>query len=90
MINLKVGGFTKFRVVNDDDLKVFHEALEGFTGSSFEPLIVSTQVVAGTNYKFICNAQMVTNPPIDYTAEIMIFKPLEGKAVMTQLTELNV
>lgn len=82
------GGWSKFRAVTEDDLAVFQEAMDGFTGSCFEPLIVSTQVVAGTNYRFICNAKMVTNPPKQYTADVRIYKPLKEKAVITHIEEI--
>ncbi|MGO0881518.1 hypothetical protein ACTPDI_01955 [Clostridioides difficile] len=59
-------------------------------GVDYEPLIVATQVVAGTNFKFICNATAITNPPKDYLAEIIIFKALflVKKMVMQQLQVL--
>ncbi len=57
------GGFTKFRPVEEADLKLFQEAIGGLEGVNYEPLIVATQVVAGTNYKFICNAEAVVLNP---------------------------
>lgn len=81
------GGFTKFRPVGEDDLKVFQEAMGGLEGVDYEPLIVSTQVVAGTNYKFICNAEAVVLNPRPYLAEVSIFQPLpseeEAKPIVT-------
>lgn len=83
-----VGGWTKFRPVTEEDFAVFNEALNGLVGVSYEPLIVATQLVNGTNYRFICNATTMTNPPSDYLAEITIFKPLEGPAVITSIKQL--
>lgn len=70
------GGWTKFRVVTDEDIEIFKEATKGLVGVTYEALIVSTQIVAGTNYKFICNAATVTLSPVEYLAEVLIFKPL--------------
>ncbi len=83
------GGFTKFRPVEEDDLKVFQEAKGGLTGVDYEPLIVATQIVAGTNYKFICNAEAVVLNPHPYLAEVSIFQPLpsekETKPIITDI-----
>lgn len=87
------GGFTKFRPVEEDDLKVFQEATEGLTGVDYEPLIVATQVVTGTNYEFICNAEAVVLTPRPYLAEISIFQPLpsekETKPVITSIHAID-
>ncbi len=87
------GGFTKFRPVEKDDLKLFEEVMEGLAGVDYEPLIVATQVVAGTNYKFICNAEAVVLNPRPYLAEISIFQPLpsekEAKPIITGIHALN-
>lgn len=87
------GGFTKFRPVEEEDLKLFEEVKEGLTGVNYEPLIVATQVAAGTNYNFICNAEAVVLAPRPYLAEISIFKPLpsekEAKPIITGIHAVN-
>lgn len=77
------GSWTKFRVVTDEDVEIFKEATERLVGVTYEPLIVSTQIVAGTNYKFICNAATVMLSPVEYLAEVLIFKPLPSASDTT-------
>lgn len=89
-MSLFVGGWSKFRTVEEDDLKVFNEAVGMLKGVDYEALIVATQVVAGTNYKFICNATSVTNPPHDYLVEIVVFKPLPCDEHDATITSINV
>lgn len=88
----KAGGWTEFRYVTDEDIKVFEDALTDFVGSFFEsPLIVATQIVNGTNYKFIGNARRIVAPEYDgaYTAEVFIYKPIEGKPTVTEVKEIE-
>ena len=48
------------------------------------------QVVAGTNYRFVCKAKTVTPNPETYRAEVIVFKPLpgQGEAKITKITRL--
>ena len=89
-MSLFVGGWSKFRAVEEEDLKVFNEAVGMLEGVGYEPLIVSTQVVAGTNFKFICNATSVTNPPQNYLAEIVVFIPLPCDEHNATITSINI
>ncbi|MCL2106087.1 MAG: hypothetical protein FWH26_03365 [Oscillospiraceae bacterium] len=52
------GPYSADRELSAQDLAVFTEVLEyqNFTETSYEPLLVSTQVVAGTNYRFTATA----------------------------------
>ena len=70
------GGYTKFRPVTEEDKKIFEKAMEKLVGVGYEPLIVSTQVVEGENYRFVCNAEMLGVKPTYYLAGVTIFVPL--------------
>ncbi|WP_227827948.1 MULTISPECIES: hypothetical protein [unclassified Clostridioides] len=87
------GGWANIRLLNEDDLKVFNETKGTLLGVEYEPLIVSTQIVAGTNYKFICKAETVSNKPKKYLAEVNIFKPLSfeknNKAIIKSINKIN-
>ena len=63
-----------------DELKdIFSKALEGLTGAKYEPVeLVATQVVAGTNYKFLANGTKTTNPVTKGTYYIIINEDLQG------------
>lgn len=88
--NMITGGYTKFRPLNEEEQAIFDEATKGIVGVDYEPLLVATQVVAGTNYKYICNACLVSPEPICYGAEVIIFKPLPGQGdpVITSIREI--
>ena len=64
-----------------DELKdIFTKALEGLVGATYEPQkLIATQVVAGTNYKFLAKGSKTTNPVTKGTYYITIYKDLEGK-----------
>ena len=82
------GGWTSYHKLTNEDQSVFDEALYGFVGVSYSPNSVSTQVVAGTNYRFKCTASM---PPAEvvWEAIIEISQPLgEGKPYITGITRI--
>lgn len=83
-----LGAYTKFRPLTKEDKKVFDLALEGLVGVDYEPLIVATQVVAGTNYKFVCNATIVYPDSIPFLAMVKVFAPLSEGAVPV-IMEIN-
>jgi len=75
--------------IEDAAQKAFKEAFEGFVGVVYSPVAVSQQIVAGINYKFFCNAETVTVLPYNYAAIVSIYQPLEGKARITGIKEIN-
>lgn len=75
--NIMPGGYTSYRPVTVEDKILFRQALQ-LMGADYEPLLVATQVVAGKNYSFICNANMVTLHSISYLAKVVIFQPLSS------------
>ncbi|WP_330442739.1 hypothetical protein [Flavobacterium sp. C4GT6] len=74
-----VGGWTPFHPLTAEDKAVFDQAMKGFVGVKYTPQSVSTQVVAGKNYRFKCTASM---PPAEvvWEAIVEIFQPLNGGA----------
>ncbi len=82
-----VGGWTAYHALTAEDKKVFEEALAGFVGVTYTPQAVSTQIVAGTNYRFKCIASM---PPsnVIWEAVVEIYAPLEGKPHITNITKV--
>jgi len=75
------GGWTSYSTrISSDAQKAFDEALKGFTGVHYTPLAVASQVVAGMNYRFFCNAQVVYPDAPNYGALVQINKPLVGPA----------
>ena len=63
-----------------DELKdLFNKALEGLLGGNYEPVkLLATQVVNGTNYKFLANGTKTTNPITVGTYNITINESTDG------------
>jgi hypothetical protein len=82
-----VGGWSPYHKLTPEDQKVFDEALKGFVGVKYTPNAVSTQVVAGMNYRFKCTASM---PPamVVWEAMVEIYKPLDGKPYITGIVRI--
>lgn len=73
------GGYTQQKPLGDQERELFRQVTHGMTGVSYTPESVATQIVAGTNYRFICTAKSATLNPETYQAEVIVFKPLPGR-----------
>jgi mevalonate kinase len=84
---LVAGGWSAYHKLTPEDKAVFDEATKGFVGVTYTPQTVSTQVVAGVNYRFKCLASI---PPAEvvWEAIVEIFKPLNGKPYITGIIRL--
>ena len=82
--------YTGQRPLEASDRELFRRATTGMTGVSYTPESVATQVVAGTNYRFICTAKTTTPGLETYEAEIIVFQPLpgQGEAKIAKITRL--
>lgn len=70
-----VGGYSSPTIISSDIREMFDKAiLQIDTYTHITPLSVSTQIVAGTNYKFECTAISAKGKKVK--GEIIIFKPL--------------
>ena len=74
-----------------DELKdIFNKALEGLLGATYEPQeLVATQVVAGTNYKFLANGTKTTNPITKGTYYIYVNKDLQGNVSLLDIETIE-
>lgn len=83
-----VGGYTE---VEDSEItnelkEIFESATKGLLGASYEPIkLVATQVVSGTNYKFLANGTKTTNPITKGTYYITIYKDLQGNVELKDI-----
>ena len=84
----KVGGYTEYRKVTDEDLKVFHE-VKFPVGVGYTPKEVATQVVNGTNYNFKCIKKVVAPGAKEEHAIVHIYKPTQGKAELKEIIPAN-
>lgn len=78
------GGWTSYSTqISKEAQNAFNEALKNHTGVHYTPLAVASQVVAGINYRFLCDAQIVYPDAPHYAAFVQIFKPLNGPAILS-------
>jgi hypothetical protein len=83
------GGWTPFSTkIPDDVLAVFKKSFAGFVGVNYTPLAFASQVVAGTNFKFFCNAKGVYPGALNEAAMVTIFRPLQGDPHITSIEKV--
>jgi len=71
----------------EDAKAAFDKAAEQFTGSDIQPLaLLGTQVVAGTNYVFICKSTLTTQEPVGGIQIVTVYVDLEGNAEITNIS----
>ena len=76
-----VGGYTEQRNLNEEELQLFSNTYTG--EDTLTPVTVATQVVAGTNYRFICK------DPKGNQMVVVIYQPLPGQGdpMVTQVSK---
>ncbi len=72
-----VGGFSEQRPLTAEDSAAFAEGTKDYAYLNLKPLSVSSQVVAGMNYIFVCEMKAFGGPAEQ--ANVRIFKPLPGR-----------
>ena len=75
-----VGGYSKTRKLTSDEKELFHQVTTSLQGAEYEPENVATQIVAGTNYRFLCKARLLDEKGKKgkrYYAVIVIHKSAE-------------
>ena len=72
-----VGGFSEQRPLTKEDSTVFATATKDYAYLGLKPLSVSTQVVAGMNYLFVCEMKAFGGPAVQ--TNVKIFRPLPGR-----------
>lgn len=87
--NIK-GGWSSFSPVTKEDEKIFSKAINGLLGVKYTPELVSYQIVAGKNYRFICRAVSTTNPPREYYASVTFYVNLDGEIENFNILDLSV
>lgn len=72
-----LGGYSEQRPLTAEDSAVFAEATKDYAYLGLKPLSVATQIVAGTNYLFVCEMKAFGGPATQ--TNVKIFKPLPGQ-----------
>lgn len=73
------GGYSELRLLTADDSLAFASAVKD--NENLKPVLVSSQIVAGTNYRFRCE-QMNADSTFS-SVEVKIFQPLPGEGEPT-------
>jgi hypothetical protein len=90
MSNTIAGGWSGFSFeIKDAESNVFNTALLGFMGVKYIPLAVATQVVAGTNYCFLCKGITSDLHATEIVTKVHIYQPLEGDAHISEIIRIN-
>lgn len=74
--------------LSTEQKEVFNKAVEGLTGVEYTPITcLGTQIVAGTNYRFLCKATQTNEQPVTKLAIIEIYEDLKGQVEITSICE---
>ena len=76
--------------VTEEAQAVLDKALEGFVGSNVEPVaLLATQVVAGTNYCFLCRVTPVVPNAQSTYCLVYVYHALDGSARILEFQEVT-
>ena len=68
--------------------QAFNNAMNDVMGLNYHPIAFSAQIVDGINYKFFCNSEASSSPPISGAAIVTIFAPTNGAAHITHIQSI--
>ena len=75
----------------EDAQAAFDKVTEQLDGASYTPVaLLSTQVVAGTNYCILCQITPVVPDPVPTWALVYIYADLQGNAEILNIYELYI
>ena len=77
-------------VIPQDAKDVFDKAAENLDGNELEPMaLLGTQVVAGTNYAFLCFSTLQTDETINGIQVVTVYEDLDGNAGITNISTVD-
>ena len=91
----KTGGWTistdiKAATIPAEAKKAFDKAVAENDGMTFEPIaLLGTQVVAGTNYMFLCKGTTVTQTPVTSLKVVIVYNDLKNNATISKVSDFN-
>ena len=84
------GGWTAYSTdISKEAQGVFDAVTKHLLGVKYEPVAVATQVVAGLNYSYFCNAQVVKPESPWYPVIIDVYKPLNEDPRILEIKKLQ-
>lgn len=76
--------------LSKEDIQLFDNALEGLVGVNYSPIaVLATQVVAGTNYAYLCEATPAVLDSEPFYAVVVIYEDLSGNTEISDIVELG-
>ncbi|MGN0778149.1 MAG: hypothetical protein ACI4MJ_03295 [Aristaeellaceae bacterium] len=76
--------------VTEDRQALFDKALTDLVGAAYTPVAyLGSQVVAGVNHCFLCEATIVYPGTVPSLALVYIYEDLDGHAEVTHIAELD-
>lgn len=85
-----VGGWNEQNSeITDELLQIFEKATENLVGVKYTPVkLISTQVVAGINYKFLCR-QSFPDGNKEALKTVTVYRDLAGNVTVTEIKDYN-
>lgn len=77
--------------ITDEQRDVFNKALDGLAGVNYEPIVyLGSQMVAGTNHCFLCQATGVYPGAEPHYVLMYIYEDLSGSAQIMNIADLDI
>jgi hypothetical protein len=72
--------------ISEASFIAFDEAMKGYTGLDLVPFAtLGTQVVSGTNYRYLCAGQTVSQDASTSLYVVDVYQDLDGKSKITNV-----
>ncbi|NER04187.1 MAG: hypothetical protein F6K17_17000 [Okeania sp. SIO3C4] len=84
------GGWSTYSSdITPEASEVFQTAVDGLYGVSYEPVAFATQIVAGINYSFFCNAEVVYPNAPNKAAIVDIYEAPGEIPIITEIKMID-
>lgn len=84
--NNLLGGWSAWSFApSKEAINVFEESLGKTIGVKYKLVACASQLVNGTNYAFLCEAETATMPVSDYVVIAHVYQPLKGQPHITDI-----
>ena len=86
----EITGSGKPGALTEESEKALSEALEGYTGVAFMPIVLlGTQTVSGMNFKYLCYGTLSTADAPTYPYVVTVYRNAEGKSEISEVKLLD-
>lgn len=83
------GGWNYQAFLTPYDTYLFYRTMDMEEDYFYIPVAVATQIVNGTNYRFLTIAEPKSTDGTPYFALVEIYKPIEGEGSITNITPID-